>query len=212
VAASALLEQSLATLMACSTALGSVNSTWTRGGVTELVRAEAWRASCLSVSTRLLRGELELAAASNSIARLIDAVLDSFSAESRVRGIDLDADAIPRSLHAPVDAQILSAAVANAVFLTIGALDGLSASQIKVAVSVENGSLSIVVSQQHAGVPSVWPTRVFEEGWTNRPGGDMSYVAAVTMRAAVKLHGGTFALAGGARSTRITITFPTSAV
>jgi hypothetical protein len=166
--AGVLLEQSLATLMACSTALGAVSSTWTRGGVTELVRAEAWRALCLSTSMRLLRGEMPFAVSHHSIARLVDSVIDSFGPELRVRAARVDAD-IPKTLHAPVDAQLLGSAIANAVFLTLGVLDGREGAQIRIASSNDADALTIVVSQQHAGVADTWASRVVDESWAARP-------------------------------------------
>jgi len=206
--ADALLEQSLATLMACSTALGAVSSNLTRGGVTELVRAEAWRASCLLTSLHVLRGDLSVTASLTSIARLVDTVADAFGPELRVRSASMEVD-VAKALSAPVDAQVLGAAVANAIFLTLGALEGREGARIKIAGSSSEASdVTIVVSQQHAGVPETWESRAVDEHWSARPGGEMALVAAQTVKAATELHGGRCLLAGTPRSTRVSITVP----
>jgi hypothetical protein len=204
----ALLEQSLSTLMACSTALGAVSSTLTRGGVTELVRAEAWRASCLSTSQRLLSGNVPLTASLTAVARVVDTVADAFGPELRVRAASIEVE-IPKALSVPVDAQILSAAIANAIFLTLGVLDGRQGAAISVTASPSDaGAVSILVSQQHAGVVDTWASRAFDESWTARPGGEMAYVAAQTIQAAAELHGGRCQLTGSPRGTRVSITIP----
>jgi hypothetical protein len=203
----ALLEQSLSTLMACSTALGAVSSSLTRGGVTELVRAEAWRASCLSTSQRLLGGNMTITASLTSVARVADTVVDAFGPELRVRGATIDPE-ISKALSVPADAQILGAALANAIFLTLGVLDGREGARITLTASSSDSGVTLLVSQQHAGVVDSWASRALDEHWTARPGGEMAYVAAQTVHAAAELHGGHCQLTGTSRGTRVAITFP----
>ena len=205
---SMLLEQSLSTLMACSTALGAVSSTLARGGVTELVRAEAWRASCLSTSQQLLNRNVPLTVSLTSVTRVVDTVVDAFGPELRVRAANIEVE-IPKALSVAADAQFLSAAVANAIFFTLGVLDGRQGASISVtAASSEAGAVSILVSQQHAGVVDTWASRALDESWTARPGGEMALVAAQTVRAAAELHGGRSELTGTPRGTRVSITIP----
>jgi hypothetical protein len=209
--ADALLEQSLGTLAACATALGSVASGLSRSGVTDLIRAEAWRASSLALAGRLMRNELTAKRTSVSVARVIDSVINSFGPELHVRGAAIETDVSPRSLHASIDAQVAAALLTHAIFLTLAVVEGCEGARIRVAASVnEADELTFALSQTSAGVPAMWASRAADEGWHQRPGGDAALVAAVALQDGARLIEGRCQLTGSARSTRILLTIPAS--
>jgi hypothetical protein len=209
--ADVLLEQSLGTLAACATALSSVASSLSRTGVTDLIRAEAWRASSLALAARLMRNELTVKRTSVSVIRVIDSVINSFGPELHVRGAAIEADVSPRSLHASVDAQVVAALLTHAIFLTLAVVEGCEGARIRVAASVnEADELTFALSQTSAGVPAAWASRAADEGWNQRPGGDAALVAAVALQDGARLIEGRCQLTGSPRSTRILLTIPAS--
>lgn len=205
-ASGALLEQSLATLMACSTALASVSSTLARGGVTELIRAEAWRAASLALAGRLMRQELFAARTSLSLARFLDGVVDSFGPEFRVRNVDVEVEATPRGGHVAMDAQIAGAWLAQALFATLAVLDGTTGARLRIAAALsDTGELTLSVGQGNVGVAASWASRVFDESWSARPGGEAALVWALAMNASAEAVGGRCQFSGNNRSTRIAL-------
>jgi ParB/RepB/Spo0J family partition protein len=209
--ADSLLEQSLETLTACATALGSVASSLSRTGVTDLVRAEAWRATSLALAARLMRSEIIVKRTSVPVTRLIDGVVDAFGPELHVRGAAIDTDVSPRSLHVSVDGRVVAALLTHALFLTLAVVEGCEGARLRVAASVnEADELTLAVSQTSAGVPPAWASRAFDEGWSQRPGGDAALVAAAALQDAARLLEGRCQLTGSPRSTRILVAIPAS--
>jgi hypothetical protein len=209
--ADALLEQSLATLAACATALSSVASNLSRTGVTDLIRAEAWRATSLALAGRLMRNELTVKRTSVSVARVIDNVVNSFGPELHVRGAAIETDVSPRSLHTSVDAQVAAALLTHALFLTLAVVEGCEGARIRVAASVnEADELTLAVSQTSAGVPAAWAARAADEEWSQRPGGDAALVAVAALQDGARMIEGRCQLTGTPRSTRILVSIPAS--
>jgi ParB/RepB/Spo0J family partition protein len=207
--AGALLEESLATLMACSTALAAVTSSLSRTGVTELIRAEAWRASSLAVAARLMRHELAVARTTASIAGVVDRVVDSFGPELRVRGVEVDTEVSPRGLHAAIAPQLVSAILTHGLFLTLAIMDGSIGARARVSATLsDTDELTLAIAQTSVGVPTPWTTRAFDETWGQRPGGNLALISALAVKRGAELMDGRCQLSGSARGTRIQVVLP----
>jgi hypothetical protein len=213
--AAGLLEESLATIMACSTALPSVSSVMARNGVTELIRAEAWRAASLSQAVRVLRGDVVVTRTSILVSEAVEHIVASFGPELRARGVEVETEIVPKRLHATLDRQVLSTVVTQALFLTLSLVEGSTDVHVRVGALVsessessESGELSLAITQNSVGVPPGWATRVLDESWTQRAGGDSALVAASAIRAAADLVSGRCQFAGTDRNSRIVVSFP----
>jgi len=83
------LAQSLSALRASSSLLND------RGGLAStvaanLIRAEAWRATCLLQASRFLRGEIAASSKSVHARAVLDQALDAIEAERRLRAVVID--------------------------------------------------------------------------------------------------------------------------
>jgi len=83
------LAQSLSALRASSSLLND------RGGLAStvaanLIRAEAWRATCLLQTSRFLRGEIAASSKSVHARAVLDQALDAIEAERRLRAVVID--------------------------------------------------------------------------------------------------------------------------
>ena len=85
------LARSLATLGACADLLSGSQSDLARAVVSNLIRAELWRASCLLHATRIVRHELPVSKGAASISGILDRVQQGFLDERRVRALEFDA-------------------------------------------------------------------------------------------------------------------------
>lgn len=184
-----------------------------RGVVGTLLRAELWRASHLQQATRYLRDDLPLVRAAVPAAGLVERVLHGFLPERRVRHMDMSmiSDLPPGHLMV-VDERLVATAITGAIMATLALLEGLPASRLSVAVSVEaTRAVNVTVAQDHVRPPSTWVDRAFDRSWQDRPGGPPAVVWMAAMHHAAIAHGGDALAVASARGSRLALTIPVGA-
>ena len=134
------LAQSLSSLRAGSSLLND------RGGLAStvaanLLRAEAWRATCLLQASRLLRGEISAAFRSVLARAVIDQVLDAIDAERRLRAIVIDRRIISGDRRIDTDEQLLVVALSGLLMTMIARTE---AGDAVVTVAVEQHGNDVV--------------------------------------------------------------------
>ena len=119
VRAGSALEQSLSALRTSTNLLSN------RGGLASsvaasLIRAEAWRATCLLQVSRFLRGEIAPSLRSVQASAVLDQVLDAVDAERRLRGIHFERLVTLGELRIVTDEQLLVGAMSGFLMAMIG--------------------------------------------------------------------------------------------
>jgi hypothetical protein len=112
------LAQSLSSLRASSNLLND------RGGLASsvaanLIRAEAWRSTCLLQASRFLRGEISPSSRAVQARAVLDQVLDAIEAERRLRGIVIDRQASLGDRRIATDEQLLVVALSGLLMTMI---------------------------------------------------------------------------------------------
>ena len=133
VRAGSALEQSLSVLRTSTTLLAN------RGGLASsvaasLIRAEAWRATCLLQVSRFLRGEIAPTLKSVQASAVLEQVLDAVDAERRLRGISFERRINLGDGRIVTDEQLLVGALSG---LLMAMISGSEAADAVVVVSAE---------------------------------------------------------------------------
>lgn len=187
VRAGSALEQSLAALRTSTTLLanrGGLASTVAAG----LIRAEAWRATCLLQVSRFLRGEIAPSLKSVQASAVLEQVLDAIDAERRLRGITVERRVNLGDGRIVTDEQLI-----------VGALSGFLMTMIGGIEATDDG---ITVTAESRGQDVTFIFALHNEGieWVRHVDGFTRVVAGI---------GGTVALRGETPS-RVSVTFPGS--
>jgi hypothetical protein len=120
------LAQSLSALRASSNLLND------RGGLAStvaanLIRAEAWRATCLLQTSRFLRGEIGAASKSVHAQAVLDQALDAIEAERRLRAVVIDRRISLGDRRIATDEQLLVVALSGLLMTMIARTDAADA-------------------------------------------------------------------------------------
>jgi hypothetical protein len=204
------IAQSLTALSACADLLSGAPSELSRLVAGQLIRAEVWRASCLLLSTRIVRHELPLTRTALSAVRLIGRLEEAFLPERQLRSLIFDTiSTVPQGSFIAGDEKLLAAALAAATLSTLSWLDGVKDARLSITAALEPmGHVSFTVSQETVAAPEAWPRRAFDPQWIDRPGGVPAAIAMLAVRTVAEAHGGTATVSAG-RGSRIAILIPT---
>ena len=213
---SLVVARSLKTLALCADMVAADASSLSRTVATDLIRAEAWRSSCLLQAARAVRGEVFAATVPVPIRGLIDRVVKELVPEQRLRGFELEPEIdVPDGTVVIGDEGLLVAAVSGAVLATLPIIEGRDNAGVRVALRVEAGAqtganqtVTIELGQTTAGAPDGWASRAFDPAWAERPGGGAAALAMLAVRAIAELHQGRATASTAGRGTRISITVP----
>jgi hypothetical protein len=162
-----------------------------RRATTDMIRAEAWRASWLlraaGISDRPDPGEPQLAV----LGTILERVRQNFLPESRMSGVDIQVCVPDWNVSADVDEESLAIGLAGAIIATLGFVEEVPGSVITlIASGTAGGPVSLDVAQDAAAVPAEAAGRLFDPAWTDRPGGWPALVGALTARTVAEQHGG----------------------
>jgi hypothetical protein len=120
------LAQSLSALRASSTLLND------RGGLAatvaaNLIRAEAWRATCLLQASRFLRGEIAASSKPVHARAVLDQALDAIEAERRLRAVVIDRRMSLGDRRIETDEQLLVVALSGLLMTMIARTEAADA-------------------------------------------------------------------------------------
>lgn len=194
------LQEELATL-ATATAMLTQASPLARRLGTDLVRAQAWKASWLLKAHALVEGRDRAQIRPQAVGPLIEQLRQGLLAECRLSGVSLLWSASDWNATVAGDDTVLSAGVTGAVVATLGVMgQPESGGTVRVNIETAGGELrAIDVVQDEYSVPAGMSQRCFDLGWTDRPGGWLAALGAVTAKLAAQQHGGTALLQAGER-------------
>jgi hypothetical protein len=180
-----------------------------RSVATDLVRAEAWRASMLLQGSRVLRNSVSSASTAFSVPTEIARSLRGFEVLRRLRGLSLDVRLeIPPSLTMVGDTGSFGCAIAGLLTATSALLERVTDACISLVAAVEDVRLAIRVEQTSVSAPPSWQARAFDESWTDRPGGVTSAVGLLAARRISERLRGQLAVTTLPQGTRIVLLLP----
>ena len=151
------LARSLSALGVCANLLADQAPALTRVVVTNLIRAEVWRAACLLQASRVLRGDVAIRRRPVSAHVLVERVLQSLESECRVRGVRLDRrlDLSESRIHA--DEELLVCALSGLLMATFELVDGRPTAPVTLTARSQAGAeFTFAVAQDAVRVSPAW--------------------------------------------------------
>jgi hypothetical protein len=189
------VSEAIATIESAATMLAGRGTPLGRQVALDLVRAEAWRADWQLRAAAILDGSHEWQFRRSALGPVVVRACERFAAGSRVNGIDLAPDVSDWSASAVLDEEAVLCAVAGAVIATAGLTEGAASRSLSVAIGGANDDrLTVTVAEDGVAPPAGIERRFFDVKWSERPGGWLAAVAAVTVRAVAERHNGQAAL------------------
>jgi hypothetical protein len=152
------LAQSLAALLASTSLLSDRGPALASTVAANLIRAEAWRATCLLRVARFLRGELLPAPKPVRAQAIVDQLLKSIEPERRLRGVAIDARVSVGDRMLSVDEDLLLTALSGLLMATIGLTEEPSALTVTVTAEAKGSDVVFGISQGQAAAPLNWTT------------------------------------------------------
>ena len=151
------LAQSLATLRASTNLLSERGPALASAVAGNLIRAEAWRATCLLQVSRFLRGEVAANPKPVRAQAIVDQVLKSIEPERRLRSLTLEGQINVGDSQVVADEELLVGALSGLLMATI-ALTEEPALTVTLAAEARGNEIAIVISQDQVRPPSNWAT------------------------------------------------------
>lgn len=152
------LAQSLAALVASTNLLSDRGPALASTVAANLIRAEAWRATCLLRVARFLRGELLPAPKAVRAQAIVDQLLKSIEPERRLRGVTIDARISVGDRTLSVDEDLLVTALSGLLMATIGLTEEPSSFTVVVVAEAKGSDVVFGISQDRAAAPPDWAT------------------------------------------------------
>ena len=151
------LAQSLATLRASTNLLSERGPALASAVAGNLIRAEAWRATCLLQVSRFLRGEIAANPKPVRAQAIVDQVLKSIEPERRLRSLTLELRINVGDSQVVADEELLVSALSGLLMATV-ALTEEPALTVTLAAETRGNEVAIVISQDQVRPPSNWAT------------------------------------------------------
>ena len=151
------LAQSLAALRASTSLLSERGPALASAVAGNLIRAEAWRATCLLQVSRFLRGEIIATPKPVRAQTIVDQVLKSIEPERRLRSITLEERIKVGDSMLVVDEELFVGALSGLLMATV-ALTDEPALIVVVAAEARGSEIAFVISQEFVRSPSSWAT------------------------------------------------------
>jgi hypothetical protein len=194
------LAEDLATIGSAATLLAGDASPMARRLNTDLIRAEAWRASWLLHAQVILDGLHRGRPRPRQIGTVLERIRQGFAPECRLNAMALQVHASDWNATVPLDETGVLAGATGAVIATLGLIGRFEGASLTLTADAQGGELrTIDVAQDAVPVPPSAMLRFFDPNWSDRPGGWLAGIGAATARTVAQLHGGTAALLAGER-------------
>ena len=154
------LAQSLSALRASTNLLSDRGPALVSTVAGNLIRAEAWRATCLLQAARFLRGEIPLAPKHVIGHAILDQVLKSIEPERRLRGVTIEERINVGDARVLVDEDALVGALSGLLMATLALAEEQSAFVVTLAADLRASEIMFAITQDLVRPPSNWATDV----------------------------------------------------
>ena len=152
------LAQSLSALRASTNLLSDRGPALVSTVAANLIRAEAWRATCLLQSSRFLRGEIPLVPKQVQGQAILDQVLKSIEPERRLRGITIDERISVGDARVLVDEDVLVGALSGLLMATMALAEEQSAFAVTLVAERRASEIMFAITQDLVRPSSNWAT------------------------------------------------------
>ncbi len=155
------LAQSLATLRTSTNLLTDRGPALAATVAASLIRAEAWRATCLLKIAQFLRGEQTPASRIVRARTIAEQVIASIEPERRLRGVTLDAQIDVGESVMSADKDLLVTALSGVLMATMALAPEQSEFVVLFAAETRGAEVTFTIAQDQARVPSNWLSEAF---------------------------------------------------
>ncbi len=200
---------SLHAISSCAALVESEVTDLTRQVATSLIRAEAWRSTCLLQASRIIRHGVAPTRRSIPIRRLIARVVESVEHERKLRGVQVDTLlSTGDGLSVAAQEDMLLFVLSGLTLLTIELAGRAKDQSILIAALPEPaGRVTLAISQDAAAVPESWPSIVGEPG-SDGAGAWSTPVAVLALRRLAEAYGGSVSTTRFANGSRLMLELP----
>ncbi len=181
----------------------------TKQVATSLIRAEAWRSTCVLQAARVLRQGVAPTRRTTQVRRLMSRLVESVDHERKLRGVHVDTilsvgDGISVTGQEDMLVFVLSGLTLLTIELAARAKDG---SVLIAALPEPAGKVTLAISQDSASVPESWPSVVGEAGSENA-GAWSTPVSVLALRRLAEAYGGSVSTTRFANGSRLLLELP----
>lgn len=200
---------SLHAISSCAALVDDDVTGLTRQVATRLIRAEAWRSTCLLQAARIMRQGVAPTRRSTQVRRLMTRVAESVEHERTLRGVQVDTLlTVSDSLAVTGQEDTLVFVLSGLTLLTLELAGRAKEPGILIAALPEPaGRVTLAISQDAIAVPESWPSIVGESG-SDHAGAWSTPVAVLALRRLAEAYGGSVATTRFANGSRLMLELP----
>jgi hypothetical protein len=155
------LAQSLATVRTSTNLLIDRGPALAATVAANLIRAEAWRATCLMKVAQFLRGEQTPSLRIVRARAIAEQVIAAIEPERRLRGVTLDAQIDVGESVMSVDEDLLVTALSGVLMATMALASEQSEFVVVFAADTRGGEVTFTIAQDQVRVPTNWVSEAF---------------------------------------------------
>ena len=160
----------------------------------DLAHTHSYRAAWMVDAQQLLEHVPVRGNGSVAVASVIDQVRKALAAELRLGGVTLHVTFADGVASESVDDRLLGVGLTGAIVALLPVVDLGDRPSIQIRAARLQSSTTVEVSCSNASVSKDWVRRLFDESWTDRPGGWQALLGAAAVKAAAERLGGEVAL------------------
>jgi hypothetical protein len=150
------LSQSLSALRASTNLLSDRGGGLAASVAANLIRAEAWRATCLLQAARFLRGEISPAPKPVQAQAIIGQVLKSIEPERRLRGVTIEERISLGDARILVDEDLLVSALSGLLMAMMALAEEPADFAVTVSATERGSEIVVAMAQDVVRAPSSW--------------------------------------------------------
>ena len=150
------LSQSLSALRASTNLLSDRAGGLASTVAANLIRAEAWRATCLLQASRFLRGEISPVPKPVRVQAIMAQVLKSIEPERRLRGVTIEERITLGDARVLVDEDLLVSALSGLLMATMALAEEHSDFAVTISATARASEIVMSVAQDAVRAPSNW--------------------------------------------------------
>jgi len=164
----------------------------------DLAQANSYRAAWMVDAQQLVEQAAVRSTGAVAVATAIDQVRRALAPEFRLAGVALHATFADGVGSDPVDEQVFGAGLTGAIVALLPIIDLADRAVIQVRSARLQSSTTVEISCNDVSMPRDWARRVFDDAWTDRPGGWEAHLGAACAKAAAERLGGEATMAAPA--------------
>jgi ParB-like nuclease family protein len=160
----------------------------------DLAHTHSYRAAWMVDAQQLVEHVPVRGNGSVAVASVIDHVRKALTPELRLAGVTLHVTFADGVASESVDERLLGVGLTGAIVALLPVVDLGDRPVIQIRAARLQSSTTVEVSCSNASISKDWARRLFDESWTDRPGGWQARLGAAAVKAAAERLGGEVAL------------------